>query len=485
MEVIQWLEDAAPVVVFVVTATIVLVAVGHVILHKRDPRSAAGWVGVILVSPGLGAILYTLFGINRIRRRAHVLRRHARDAEPIFDRAATAEELVTALGPRGQHLVALAKLTDKAVQRWPLVAGNRIEPLYDGDEAFPAMLAAISEATQSIALSTYIFDLDSAGIRFANALVDARRRGVVVRVLIDAVGARYSFPTMVGYLRRCGIPVARFTPTWFPWRLAYANLRNHRKILVCDGKAGFIGGMNIRLGHCLRENPPHPVTDIHFKCEGPVVAHLVDAFTDDWFFSTREVLKGDIWFPPPSASGSVMARGVPDGPDGDFEKIRLTLLGGLAIAKHSVVILCPYFLPDQGLIAAMIVAVMRGVTVKVVVPGRNNLLMVQWAGVETLLQLIEAGIEVRRSPPPFCHSKLVVIDGLWSFVGSSNIDPRSLRLNFELNIECYDSQLGVKLTEYFDNMFVRSEPVTAEALRQRNLLTRLRDGFARLLSPYL
>ena len=253
------------------------------------------------------------------------------------------------LGPAAAHLAALAEVVAGATGR-PLLRGNRITPLHDGDEAYPAMIAAIDEARDSVLLSTYIFDNDRAGALFLEAFRRAVARRVEVRVLIDDLGARYSWPSVIAGLRAAGVRVARFLPKLIPTRFRYANLRNHRKIMVVDGRVGFTGGMNVREGCLLELNPRHPVRDLHFRVEGPAVAHLQEVLADDWAFITGELLQGQRWFPPPEPAGRALARGITDGPDEDFERLRMTLLGAITAARSSVIVVTPYFLPDATLI---------------------------------------------------------------------------------------------------------------------------------------
>ena len=264
----------------------------------------------------------------------------------------------------------------REVSRRPLVAGNRVTPLVSGDQAYPAMLQAIDEAARSVTLSTYIFAHDGTGQRFLDALRRAVSRGVEVRVLIDDVGARYSWRPMPRVLRQAGIPCAQFLPTLIPWRFQYSNLRSHRKILVVDGRIGFTGGINIDERNCLERQPRHPVQDLHFRVTGPVVAQFQEAFADDWAFCTGELLQGEPWFSAVEPEGPVLARGIPDGPDDDFETLRLTLLGAIACARSSILVVTPYFLPDASLIAALNVAALRGVQVDIVLPAENDLVLV-------------------------------------------------------------------------------------------------------------
>jgi cardiolipin synthase A/B len=484
----DWLQRVAQVWQYLVAALTVLLAVwasGHAVLHRRDTRAATLWVGFIWLAPLVGAVLYFILGINRIKRRAILLRggREPYRAGQIVPHC-PAVELRKHLPPESDHLESLALTADELLTR-PLLPGNRVELLVNGDATFPAMLAAIAQARRSLTLSTYIFDHDTAGLAFAKALGDAVRRGVEVRVLIDAAGTRYSWPPIIGTLRREGVRYARFLPTTAPWRLLSMNLRNHRKILVADGRIGFTGGLNIRAGHWLEKQPLHPVRDLHFRIEGPVVTHLQEVFADDWLFTTGEALRGEEWFPPLAACGPVLARGIADGPDEDFEKLRWTILPALAAAKRSVRIATPYFLPDQTIIAALNLAAMRGVRVDIMLPSKSNLPFVQWASAAHWWQVLEHGCRLWLSPPPFDHSKLLLVDDAWTLVGSANWDPRSLRLNFEFNVECYDQALAHTLAEWFDGQLRGSRRITLAEMDARSLPVRLRDGVARLFTPFL
>lgn len=472
----QWAVSALALVVDI-GATV------HVVLYKRDSRAAIGWAGVIWLAPVVGPFLYFLLGVNRIRRKARRLKRQLGPVKPgpHVDPADVDPESPC---PGAEHLGTLVRLVGNVTGR-PLEPGNRVTPLHGGEEAYPAMLAAIAAAGRSVALSTYIFDNDRAGRAFADALAAAVARGVEVRVLIDDVGSHYTWPSIVGRLRRGGVRVARFLPQLLPWYYPYANLRNHRKILVVDGTVGFTGGMNIRAGHDASLHPKRPIRDLHFRIDGPVVARLQEVFADDWEFCTGEALQGERWFPGPTGDGPIYARCVRSGPDDDFEKLRTALFGALSCARESVRIVTPYFLPDPGLISALNVAALRGVEVDILLPQRNNLRLVQWASTAELWQVLEHGCRVWLVGPAFDHTKLMLVDGVWSLIGSANWDPRSLRLNFELDVECYDPDLAAELGGLVRRKLEHATPVTLADVRNRNLLLRLRDGVARLLTPYL
>lgn len=463
-------------IAFAVTALAAAVlASGHAVLYKRDSRSAAIWVAVVWLLPAFGPFLYLTLGVNRVERRATRLRRrmvrHRTDAQ-------------FPSGEPGTHFTPLARLVGKVAGR-RLLPGNSVEALIDGGQAFPAMLEAIGRARRTIAMASYIFDGDGIGADFVAALVTALRRGVEVRVLIDDVDARWSSSTAVKPLRQAGVDVAVFNPPFLPARLHAMNLRNHRKILVVDGAEAYTGGLNVDSRYWRPEAPERAYRDLHFRLRGPVVAHLMEVFADDWHFTTEEALRGEQWFPRLAPAGEILARGIEAGPDESFERVRWAIIGGLSAAQRSVRILTPYFLPDQGLVTALDAAAMRGVEVDIVIPEHSDLPHVHWAAFGQLWQVLDQGCRVWLRPGAFDHSKLLLVDGAWTLLGSANWDARSLRLNFELDVECYSVELGAHLEGLVQARIAGARPYTLADDRRRTLPVKLRDGVARLFAPYL
>lgn len=475
-EIWHWLVVAAS-LVGAVTAGL------HVVTRKRDGRSAVAWLGFIVFLPLIGAVTYFIFGINRIHGRAAALY-HGHERKP--------QGLSEELRPRGPlgppPLPELARFVSGVVTT-PLLVGNTFE-VYEGGAAYTAMLEAMARARRSVTLQTYIFDNDRVGRRFRNGLLAAQQRGVEVRVLIDAVGDRYSRPSMFRRLRAAGLRAAVFNPTSIPRSVTYANLRNHRKLLVLDGERAFTGGMNLRHGHAVEESPRYPVQDVHFGIEGPVVGSLQRVFADDWAFTTGERLDDDTFFHPFDQRAHHVAQGcvarvIDDGPAETFEHLRWTLLGALACAQRRVRIATPYFLPDEGLVTALAMAARRGVEVEILLPERGNLKLVQWASTAMWSQVLDGGSNIFLTPPPFDHSKLMVVDGLWTLIGSANWDPRSLMLNFELNVEVYSRAFAQRIDALLDRKQATARAVSLDDLVARPPWMRLRDGLARLASPYL
>jgi len=462
-----------------------VIAAGHAVLNKRDSRSAVMWVGVIFLSPLVGPLLYLLFGINRIERKAVSLWQGHEPAVGGHDQYyADPKEAVAPLGEAAPHLQHLITLVN-GITRRNLQSGNSVKLLASGDEAYPEMLKAIREARDTVNMVTYIFDFDAAGIGFIDALADAADRGVDVRVMIDDAGARYSRRSVSAELRRRGVRCERFLRTLDLWGMMGLNLRNHRKVLVTDARVGFTGGMNIREGCLLKSSPSSPTQDLHFRIDGPAVAHLQEAFADDWLFVTGENMTGAKWFPDLEKAGNVVARGISDGPDVELRAIRWTMVGALNSAQNSVKIVTPYFLPDEILVTALNQAARRGVNVDIVLPEKGNLTIVQWAMQAGYWKVLRHGVRIWLSPEPFDHSKLLVVDGAWSLIGSSNWDPRSLRLNFEFNLECYDSELAGQLEDLVEDKIEKASHLSLADVDGRPFVTRLRDGIARLATPFL
>ncbi|MBO6782248.1 MAG: PLDc N-terminal domain-containing protein [Alphaproteobacteria bacterium] len=483
---IETINTYWPLAASILVAIVAVVLVVSVILHKRDESAAIAWVGLILLAPVVGAIAYLLFGINRIRRRA--MRTRPRTSTPAdWDPARAAREplrvTLDELDP-ASPLFARRKLID-ALTTFSPVEGNSIGVLRNGDDAYSAMLAAIDNAERSVALASYIFKSDDAGMRFVEALERAQKRGVEVRVLVDGAGLFYSLPTISSVLAARGVTHARYLHSFWPWRMPYLNLRNHRKILVVDGRIGFAGGINISAANLISQNPSRPVRDLHFSFEGPVVSQLMETFADDWAFATREVLGGQLWFPAPATSGNTLARAIPSGPHEPIDRMRWILHAAISQAQRRICVMTPYLLPDQIIVAELRLAAIRGVSIDIVIPEHSNLFFVDWAVRARLDELLVDGCRLWFGPRPFNHAKLMLVDDDWAMVGSSNWDPRSLRLNFELNVECQSEDLVSALDDIFERERADARAVSLEEVRNRRMPVRLRDGVARLFSPYL
>lgn len=477
-----WIEQLRYWTPIVITAITSPAAAFHALLHKRDPRGALGWISVAIVFPMVGPLLYYVFGINRVRIRAKKLDRGAQHGLSARQRGVDSGHACHS-DTVPSNFAGLVAAADRLTGA-PLVAGNHVRVLRNGEQAYPAMLAAIEGATRFVYLTTYIFETNKVGKRFIKALGAAAERGVDVRVLLDGFGEYYAWPRRRPgrRLRRRGVRVGRFlAPRLLPPSLRL-NLRNHRKILVVDGEQAFTGGMNIGDRHFVSSGR-HRVEDMHFALLGPVVRQIEEVFLGDWAFVTGQETELSNNFD--ANAGSALCRAVEDGPTEDADRLATLMVAAVASARHRVLIMTPYFLPSRELIGALQAAALRGRDVSIVLPGRNNLPYVHWASQHGLAELLVRGVKIYYRPPPFAHTKLFVIDDLYSIVGSANIDPRSLRLNFELAVEIFDKPVVTQLAEHVTDVIGRSRRYTEKDFQQRGFLRNVRDSLAWLLSPYL
>ena len=464
---------------------ITILSAWHALLYKRDPKASLGWIAVILMFPVLGYLLYFIFGINRIKTRAKKLTgklnfRGFIGFDPVEEPIAIPETLTNL--PEEYKKIALIT---NSITGLPLTGQNSLQVLHNGENAYPVMIDSIDKADKSVFLSTYIFRSDKTGKEFIESLGRAKERGIDVKVIVDGIGEYYSFPRAGSILKKHGVRVARFLqPSILPPSF-HVNLRNHRKILVVDSKTAFTGGMNIG-SHHLADNISNRsrVIDTHFMIKGPVVSQVEQVFIDDWNFLTGEEIqiktpeKLDI-------DGNAKCRVVSEGPNEDFNKLATILVGAIASAKKRVLIMTPYFLPNREMISALQTASLKGVSVEILLPEKNNLPYVAWATCNMLWELLQRGVRVYYQPPPFVHTKLFVVDDYYAHIGTANMDARSLRLNFELALEVFDKSFVTVLKEHFENCIKRSKPVTLKEVDSRSLLARTRDSIAWLLYPYL
>lgn len=455
-------------------------AAGHAVLTKRDPRSALGWSAALIFLPVVGLLLYLAFGISRTQSAAQRMLRRLAAGEPYIPLSGEVPQPPERIPDQAVLLERLGRrLTGQE-----LCGGNRIEPLRNGNEAYPAMLRAIHAAHERVYLSSYIFAHGSTAEAFCEALALAAARGVDVRVLVDGFGGRfYSLRRPWAHLTTRGVRVAQFLPLQLLPPKLCINLRTHRKLLVCDGIA-FTGGMNISDHHVL-SGRKGDVQDMQFRCSGPIVHQLLRAFLLDWGFACGRPEPVPAPIDPAASEGDSLCRLVLDGPDSDDDTLNDLMAGAISGATRSVHIMTPYFLPSHELMTSLRSAAQRGLDVRVILPERNNLPYVHWASFRLLPSLLRAGVRVWHQPPPFAHTKLLAVDGYYCQIGSANLDARSMRLNFELNMEIFDPEFHTAMALHMDMTIARSREVTLKDLQERLLILKLRDAACWLFSPYL
>jgi len=451
-------------------------AAGHALLTNRDSKAAFGWIALCFILPLAGPIIYLVFGINRVSHRAK------RDYFIKISR----DSLPTIAEPEGTDFRPLSKVGETLTKKG-LSACTDLQVLENGENLYPQMLEAIDAATSRVLLASYIFDNNATGHLFVDALHRAQQRGVEVKVIIDGLGEFMSLPRIGGRLRRHNIEFVRFNPVTLLPPALNINLRSHRKLLIVDGRYAFTGGQNIGDRHLAhRTDNPNRVLDIHFRLSGKIVDELEWAFWRDWHYckrthevpsfqsSNENLLVAPMW-----------SRLVLDGPNKDLDKLNNLIMGVISSAQTRVCIMTPYFLPTLDLTGAIIAAHLRGVQVTILLSGHNNIVLAHWASQNILLQILEQDIEIYYQPAPFIHSKLLLVDDNYSLIGSANMDPRSLRLNYEMGVELFSEQVNQQLSDYFESKRAISRRVYRDAIANRPLLVHIRDSLAWLFSPYL
>jgi len=459
----------------------------HLLLSRKQPSATVLWAAILLFFPILGALAYTVVGVDRLGKRATIkeLRNRAvRNELEALVPSGPFRELPAEARVFPPHLDPFANLVAN-VARYRAVGGNSVELLTGGPAFYGRALAAIDAATSSVLVETFIFDPDSVGDAFLEALAQAAERGVRCCVLFDDIGALSLDPLRLDSVRARGVQVVAFNQRdWLRgrWQL---NLRNHRKVLVVDGRIGFTGGMNISARHTSVDGAPPESEDHHFEVRGPVVAQLTAAFAEDWSYAADEALTAPALYPPPEVAGDVVCRILPSGPDGDALVFWKVLIGALHAARERVQVVSPYFLPDEAVSAAFALASLRGVRVDVVVPAKTDSRVVDWATEAGLGELLDAGVRIWRRPAPFLHSKLLTVDGQWALVGSPNLDQRSFRLNYELALGVADPQAVAAIDEAIAAERAKCEPMSLQEWEARSTISRAWSNFWALWNPLL
>ncbi len=432
---------------------------------------------------------------------------------PDMARAAPAARVETARGPLSaarskqvlEGLRSAGKDTDvldrhlaleQAISDSPLLTGNKVQLLQDGPATYAAMFAAIAAARDHINMETYILEDDEVGRRFADALIARQRAGVQVNLIHDSVGTIGTPKEFFQRLVDAGVQVLEFNPVnpltaKAGWDV---NQRDHRKLLVVDGKVALLGGINISSvyssGSSVRRKPAgpegkQPWRDTHLQIEGPVVAELQKQFLETWNKQKGDTLAPRNYFPVLGRVGGEVVHAIGSSPDDAYSLIYATMISAIQSAEREVLLTNAYFVPDPQLVAALKDAVARGVDVKLILPARTDSALVFHAGRSHYSELLQAGIKIYERKNALLHAKTAVIDGVWSTVGSTNLDWRSFLHNQELNAVVLGAEFGERMRKAFDEDVAQSEQVTLEAWQGRALDLRVKEMFGRLWQYWL
>jgi cardiolipin synthase len=460
--------------------------IGRVVLFEnRDPGETVVWLCILGLLPILGFILYVVFGQKppgRLFQNKHV-------PDNRLDRRIGQQPIN--FGPDNglpqQNIDSKTKLACLLRNSGfaPMTIHNRVGILLNGGEKFQELFNALEGANQHIHLSYYIFKDDEIGADVLKILSRKAAAGVEVRVLLDGMGCLSISGGFIRSMRRVGIQAEWFFPIRFPFLTSKLNMRYHRKIVVVDGRIGFIGGLNIGDEYLSRDAKLGFWRDTHLKLEGEVVHDLQSIFLNDWFFVTHQAIKGAPYFPQLDIYPAQPVQILASGPDSQWTSILQGIFSAITMAKHRVYIETPYFVPDGSLIMALKTAALSGLDVRLLVQGIPEHKVTYWAMCSYFEELLQAGVKIFQYMQGILHAKVLLIDNQLASVGSANLDNRSFYLDFEICAFVYDHSLAERLTSDFERDLIESSELNLEAFQSRPVLERWKESSARLFSPLL
>jgi cardiolipin synthase A/B len=458
----------------------------HLLLLKKRPSATLAWLWAIVFIPFVGALFYFGFGTDRLKRRRLRRRnlysaRGARKGAPASATDGATESLLARLPHRDRQFLQLLS----RINHLPVSSAGTLRVLRDAKEFYSALEDRIRGAQHHVHLEFYIWNGDETGGRFLMLLADAARRGVVVRLLLDGVGSHAFTESLLADLIAAGGQFSWFQSLDPKRNRFFLNLRNHRKLQVIDGASAFVGGMNIgREYEGLDEQLGH-WRDVQVETDGPVVRELQDVFADDWFFATGEKISSPAYFPEYSLEARCLTHVVLGGPDRRNEPISKSIVSLLNEASGRVWIATGYFVPDDIILAALELAANRGVDVRLLISERNDHPWLVVVGRSYYGQLLAAGVRIFEYSVGINHAKIMLADDRWAMIGSANLDYRSMRLNFELNLLSYSAERNAELARILEHDFALSQEIDPVAFAARPFRRKFAEAALRPLSPML
>jgi len=459
-----------------------LVAAIHALLTVRTAQGAIAWAMPLLFIPYVTLIPYLVFGRStfdayiRARRQAN---KEMRAAIGDLNWRPWIEEAVTA---RRSDAYASLRAMPK-LGRMPCLANNEVKLLINGEATFAAIFEAIRNARQAVLIQFFIIHDDDLGRRLQALLLEKAAEGVAIYVLYDRVGSHALPGSYSDILRNGGVQIKAFATRGGWLNRFQVNFRNHRKIVVVDGVRGFVGGHNVGDEYLGKLPPLAPWRDTHVEVVGPVVACLQESFAEDWFWATRQL--PPLILPDTFPEDGVLCQLLASGPADAQETCSLFFVEAIHAAQERVWITSPYFIPDEAVFAALRLAVLRGVDVRILLPSRPDHYVVFAASSLFAFEAVRAGVRIFRYEPGFLHQKVVLVDNEISAIGSANLDNRSFRLNFELMLLTVDSDFASQVESMLNDDFALAHEIAIEESKQTHRLQQLGMRIARLVSPIL
>jgi cardiolipin synthase len=465
---------------------LVIWAVVKLLLENKNPLKTHSYLLALVLIPIVGLLVYVLFGQD-YRRHKMFSRKAAVDQARINEYAEAQLELASQhelieddeIRKRADIIKLLLSNT-----RSFLTKKNKISLLINGEKKFPELIKCLQEANDHIHIEYYIFDEDTIGNEIAQLLADKARKGVTVRFIYDDVGTSHIHKSYKKIFDAAGVEYHPFMPVYIP-KLSRANYRDHRKIVVIDGKTGFVGGMNVA-DRYINKNNRTTWRDTHLKVEGEAVNSLQIVFMLNWYFVSKNTLPfSGRYFPGTYVSGNQCMQIAASGPDSDWASIMQAFFKAISTAKSQVLITTPYFIPNEPILTALSTAALGGVDVQIIFPYKGDNKIVHAASMSYMKEVLEAGVKVHLYTGGFNHSKIMVVDGLLSSVGTANMDFRSFDQNFEVNAFIYDKKIAQELTDQFNEDVTHCIPLQLNRWHQRPVRRRLAESASRLLAPLL
>lgn len=474
--------------VFTIIYTVISIIISiDILLDNRDPSSTVAWLMVLFILPVIGIFLYLYIGRNHRKKKTFIKKRN--EDYIILNNLLREQFSFINYGKifrkdfndiKGKIIPLLLNNT-----RSPITVNNKVKILQNGEITFTEMLNDINKAKDHIHIEYFIIKNSHIGRKFQQALIKKAEEGLEIRLIYDAVGSIRLKKSFIKPLMDAGIQIKCFLPVTLPFFGSRLNYRNHRKILVVDGKIGFTGGINIGDEYLGKNKKMGFWRDTHLKIEGEAVYVLQGIFLADWHFVSGETIDGFRYFPPQGYCGEKIIQIASSGPDSYWASIHQAYFSAINSARERIYITTPYLVPDDGILLALKTAALRGVDVKLLLPIKPDHKTVFWASKSHFEGLLEAGVRIYQYEKGFVHGKVFIVDNNFVSIGTANLDIRSFRLNFEVNAFIYDKEVNYSVTRDFSEDLRVSREVVLNEYRNRPIIHKVKESIARIFSPVL
>ena len=467
-------------------ATAIPVAI-MIVLEKRSPYKTIAWILVLILLPIVGLVFYLFFGQEY--RKHKIFSRNGIKSLGKF-RELSSKQLRkikhTHLNynneiQKKENIIKLLLNNSNSL----LTIGNKLQILNNGDQTFNAIIKAIENAKHHIHFEYYIISDDKIGNKLKNLLIKKCKEGVEVRIIIDDVGSWSLSNKFISELKENGIEIYQFMEVRFPRFTSKMNFRNHRKIIIIDGEIGFTGGINIADRYIEGVKKIGRWRDTHLQITGDAVACLQVIFTADWYFVINENLMGKKYFPPFSEKSGTPVQISASGPDTDWKNIEQAFFAAITNAKEKIYLTTPYLMPPKSILTALEIAALSNVDVRIIIPEKSDAITPKWASFSYVENLLEAGVKIYFYQAGFIHSKIMIVDDIFSTIGTSNLDFRSFETNFEVNAFIYEKEFTKRLTKYFMSDLKNSRQIKLYKWKQRAWHFKVRESLAHIVAPLM